>query len=91
MARIRLEFFIWQNGYWNRWITRSGCLLRKTTPRKKTVEAIQRWVGEEQKVNYSDSDNKNKEIDDSDNVVNSSNGKNDNEIKFALEWPKKLG
>ena len=55
---------------------------RRTTPRKKTIEAIQRWIDEEQKenVNHSDGDNENKEIDDSDSVINSSNDKKDNEI-----------
>ena len=56
--------------------------LRKTTPRKKTVEAIQLWVNKEKKenVNRSDGDNENKEIDDSDDVINNSNSKGDNEI-----------
>ena len=55
---------------------------RRTTPRKKTIEAIQRWIDEEKKenVNHSDGDNENKEIDDSDSVINSSNDKKDNEI-----------
>jgi len=36
---------------------------RRTTPRKKTIEAIQRWIDEEKKrnVNYSDGENKNEE------------------------------
>jgi len=41
---------------------------RKTNPRKKTLEAIEEWL------------NKNKEIDDNDNIINSSNSKKDNEI-----------
>ena len=54
--------------------------LRRTTPRKKTIEAIQRWIDEEKEnVNHS-GDDENKEIDDSDNVINSSNNKKDNEI-----------
>jgi len=39
--------------------------LRRTTPRKKAIEAIQRWIDEE-KVNHSDGDDENKEIDNSD-------------------------
>ena len=58
--------------------------LRRTTPRKKTIEAIQRWIDEEMKenVNHSDGDNENKEIhvNDNDNVINNSNDKNDSEI-----------
>ena len=51
--------------------------LRRTTPRKKTIEAIQRWIDEEMKenVNHSDGDNENKEIDDNYNVINNSNDK----------------
>jgi hypothetical protein len=52
---------------------------RRTNPRKKTIEVIQRWIDEE-KVNHSDGDDENKEIDDSDNVINSSNNKKDKEI-----------
>jgi hypothetical protein len=49
--------------------------LRRTTPRKKTIEAIQRWIDEEKKenVNYSDGENENEEIDNNDS-------KRDNEI-----------
>jgi hypothetical protein len=55
--------------------------LRRTTPRKKTIEVIQRWIDEEKEnVNHSDGDDENKEIDDSDNVINSSNNKKDNKI-----------
>jgi len=55
--------------------------LRRTTPRKKTIEAIQRWIDKEKEnVNHSDGDDENKKIDDSDNVINSSNNKKDNEI-----------
>ena len=55
---------------------------RRTTPRKKTIEAIQRWIDEEKKenVNHSDGDDENKEIDDSDNVISNSNGKKYNKI-----------
>ena len=54
--------------------------LRRTTPRKKTIEAIQRWIDEEKEnVNHS-GDDENKEIDDSDNVINNSDSKEDNEI-----------
>ena len=49
--------------------------LRRTIPRKKTIEAIQLWI--EENVNHSDEDDENK---DSDNVINSSNNKKDNEI-----------
>ena len=51
--------------------------LRRTTLRKKTIEAIQRWIDEEKKenVNYSD-----EEIDNSDNIINNSNNIKDNEI-----------
>ena len=41
---------------------------RKTNPRKSTLNAIEEWI-----------DN-NKEIDDSDNIINSSDNKEDNEI-----------
>ncbi|CAG8679880.1 7213_t:CDS:2 [Dentiscutata erythropus] len=41
---------------------------RKTNPRKSTLNAIKEWI-----------DN-NKEIDDSDNIINSSDNKEDNEI-----------
>ena len=52
--------------------------LQRTTPRKKTVEAIQRWIDEEKEnVNHEDD-----EIDDSDNFINNSNGKNDNALRF---------
>ena len=55
--------------------------LRRTTPRKKTIEAIQRWIDKEKEnVNHSDGDDENKEIDDSDNVINSSDNKKDNKI-----------
>ena len=40
---------------------------RKTNPRKRTLEAIEEWI------------NKNKEIDDSDDNINSSDIKEDNE------------
>ena len=54
--------------------------LRRTTPRKKAIMAIQSWIDEEKKkdVNYSDGGNKN-EVDDSSNIINNSN-KEDNEI-----------
>ena len=52
--------------------------LRKTTPRKKTVEAFN--LGWRRKVNHSDGNNENKEIDDNDNVINNNNCKKDNEI-----------
>ena len=41
--------------------------LRRTTPRKKTIEAIQRWIDEEKKkdVIHLDGENKNEEIDNS--------------------------
>ena len=51
--------------------------LRRTTPRKKTIEAIQRWIDEEKKENGNYSD---EEIDNSDNVINNSNSIKDNEI-----------
>ena len=51
--------------------------LRRTTPRKKTIEAIQRWIDEETKENGNYSD---EEIDNSDNVINNSNNIKDNEI-----------
>ena len=56
--------------------------LRRTTPRKKTIEAIQRWIDEEKKenVNHSDGDDESKEIDDSSNIINNSDNKEDNEI-----------
>jgi len=41
---------------------------RKTNPRKSTLNAIEEWI------------NNNKEIDDSDNIINSSDNKEDNEI-----------
>ena len=42
--------------------------LRRTTPRKKTIEAIQRWIDEEKKkdVIHLDGENENEEIDNSD-------------------------
>jgi len=52
--------------------------LRRTTPRKKTIEAIQRWIDEEK--NHSDGDDECKEIDDSDDVIKNSNSKGDNKI-----------
>ena len=42
--------------------------LRRTTPRKKTIEAIQRWIDEEKKGNVNHAD---EEIDDSDNIIDS--------------------
>ena len=55
--------------------------LRRTTPRKKTIGAIQYWIDEEKKknVNYSDMENENEEIDNSDKnlVINNSNSKED--------------
>ena len=58
--------------------------LRRTTLWKKTIEAIQCWIDEEKKknVNHSDVENKNEDIDDSDNniAINNSNSKEDNEI-----------
>ena len=54
--------------------------LRRTTPRKKTMEAIQRWIDEKENVNDEDDEHKNKEIDDSGNIINSSDSKEDNEI-----------
>jgi len=51
--------------------------LRRTTPRKKTIEAIQRWIDEETKENGNYSD---EEIDNSDNVINNSKSIKDNEI-----------
>jgi hypothetical protein len=51
--------------------------LRRTIPRKKTIEAIQRWIDEEKEiVNHEDDEI----IDDSDNFINNSNGKNDSNI-----------
>ena len=41
---------------------------RKTNPRKRTLEAIEEWIA------------KNKEIDDNDNIINSSDNKEDNGI-----------
>ena len=51
--------------------------LRRTTPRKKTVEAIQRWIDEEKKeiVDHEDDENKNKDIGDGDNIINNSDSK----------------
>src|SRR6185312_2623528 len=46
--------------------------LRRTTPQKKTIEAIQRWINEEN-VNHSD-----EEIDNSDNIISNSNSIKDN-------------
>ena len=57
--------------------------LRRTTPRKKSIMAIQCWIDEEKKknVNHSDVEKENEEIDGSDNnIVNNSNSKEDNEI-----------
>ena len=56
--------------------------LRRTTPRKKTVEAIQRWIDEEKKkdVIHLDGENENEEIDNNDNIINNSNSIKDNEI-----------
>ena len=34
--------------------------LRRTTPRKKTIEAIQRWIDEKENVNDEDDEHKNK-------------------------------
>jgi len=51
--------------------------LRRTTPRKKTIEAIQRWIDEEN-INYLDGENENEEIDNNDNIINNSNSKEDN-------------
>ena len=54
--------------------------LRRTTPREKTIEAIQRWIDEKENVNDEDDEHKNKEIDNSDNIINDSNSIKDNEI-----------
>jgi len=55
----------------------------RTTPRKKTIEAIQRWIDEAKKknVNHADVENESKEIDNSDDniVINNRNSKEDNE------------
>jgi len=51
--------------------------LRRTTPRKKTIEAIQRWVDEEKTKNVNDD----KKINDIDNyIINDNNSIKDNEI-----------
>ena len=46
--------------------------LRRTTPRRKTIEAIQCWIDKERKenINHLDGKNENKEID---NINNSDN------------------
>ena len=56
--------------------------LRRTTPRKKSIMAIQCWIEEEKKknVNNEDDENENQGIDDSDSIISNSNGKNDNNI-----------
>ena len=48
--------------------TLEGFYKQKTNPRKRTLETIEEWM------------DKNKEIDDSDNIINNSGGKEDNEI-----------
>ena len=55
--------------------------LRRTTPRRKTIEAIQRWIDKEKKenVDYSDGENENEEIDNNDNILNNSDSEKDNE------------
>jgi len=45
--------------------------LRRTTPRKKSIMAIQCWI---------ENENENQGIDDSDSIISNSNGKNDNNI-----------
>ena len=56
--------------------------LRRTNPRKNTIKVIQRWIDEEKKeiINHEDDEDKNKEMDDSDNIINNSDSKEDNEI-----------
>jgi hypothetical protein len=58
-------------------VTIRNFYLRRTNPRKNTIKAIQRWIDEEKKeiVNHEDDENKNKEIDDSDNIINNSDSK----------------
>ena len=55
--------------------------LRRTTPRKKSIMAIQSWIDEEKMkdVNYSDGGNEN-EVDDSSKTITNSDSKEDNEI-----------
>ena len=51
--------------------------LRRTTPRKKTIEAIRYWIDKEKEnVNHEDDEI----IDGSDNIINNSGSKGDNEI-----------
>jgi hypothetical protein len=54
--------------------------LRRTIPREKTIEAIQRWIDEKENVNDEDDEHKNKEIDNSVSVINDNNSIKDNEI-----------
>ena len=51
--------------------------LRRTTPRKKTIEAIQRWIDEEKKGNVNHSARN--------NVINNSNGKITMKFNYAPE------
>jgi len=55
--------------------------LRRTTPREKSIMAIQSWIDEENKkdINYSDGGNGN-EVDDSSKTITNSDNKEDNEI-----------
>ena len=50
---------------------------RQTTPRKKTIEAIQRWIdeGKKENINHSDGENGSEEIDN----INNSDSKEENE------------
>ena len=54
--------------------------LRRTTPQKKTIEAIQRWIDEKENANDEDDEHKNKEIYNSDSIINDSNSVKENEI-----------
>src|SRR5205085_1428572 len=51
--------------------------LRRTTPRKKSIMAIQCWIDKEKENGNHEDD---EIIDDSDNIINNSDSKEDNEI-----------
>src|SRR6185312_13538969 len=56
--------------------------LRRTIPRKTSIMAIRCWIEDEKKktVNDEDGEEENQDIDDSDFIINNSNGKNSNNI-----------
>jgi len=56
--------------------------LRRTTPRKKSIMAIQCWIEEKKNVKNEDDENENQGIDDSDFIIDNSNSNSKNDNKF---------